>query len=103
DFPMRGAVLLVWLCAMSFELAAQALEITGIQDTYKGTVGEVIHAPLRFVNRSDRPSTSICGNRGDRSGHRRRIISAGGAIAWMALSRIWYSSLNRANPSPTWK
>lgn len=54
---MKGTLVLVWLCATSFELAAQALEITGLQDTYKGTVGEVVRAPLRFTNHSDRPIT----------------------------------------------
>jgi hypothetical protein len=54
---MKGTLLLIWLCAICFELTAQALEITGVQDAYKGTVGEVVRAPLRFTNHSDKPIT----------------------------------------------
>lgn len=125
---MRGAVLLVWLCAMSFELAAQALEITGIQDTYKGTVGEVIHAPLRFVNRSDRPITVYLRKSGGQIGtSQKNYFCRGGncldgAVQDMVLklepgqsltdlevilegglvpgvSTIHYTAVNRANPS----
>src|SRR5690606_16783177 len=46
---------LIWMCAVSVELTAQSLEMTGIQDTHNGTVGDVVRAPLRFTNHSDRP------------------------------------------------
>ena len=38
---------------------AQGYEITGVQDSYNGTIGETIKAPLRFKNTSDRSITLV--------------------------------------------
>ncbi|HEY8510931.1 MAG TPA: T9SS type A sorting domain-containing protein [Cyclobacteriaceae bacterium] len=54
---MKGTLLLIWLCAICFELTGQALEITGVQDAYKGSVGDVVRAPLKFTNHSDKAIT----------------------------------------------
>ena len=43
----------------SLSLAAQSFEVTGIQENYKGLIGETIKAPILFKNTSDRPVTLI--------------------------------------------
>lgn len=35
--------------------SAQSFEVLGLQDTYRGVIGETIRVPLRFRNNSDRP------------------------------------------------
>lgn len=125
---MKGALALVWLCAMSFELTAQALEITGLQDTYRGAVGEVVRAPLRFTNHSDRPITVYLRQSGGQIGTSQRSyfcrggnclddaaqdliikLDPGQSVADLevileaglvpGLSTMRYTAVNRSNPS----
>ncbi|MDV3307720.1 MAG: T9SS type A sorting domain-containing protein [Cyclobacteriaceae bacterium] len=125
---MKGTLFLIWLCAISFELTAQALEITGIQDTYKGTVGDVVRAPLRFTNHSDRPITVHLRRSGGQIGTSQRSYFCRGGDCFdgavgdilikldpgqsvndleilleaglvPGLSTVRYTAVNRANPS----
>jgi hypothetical protein len=53
---------LLWLACISLlshTLAGQSFEITGLQDNYKGLIGETIKAPLRFKNTTDKTITLI--------------------------------------------
>jgi hypothetical protein len=54
---------LLWLVCLNFVLAcslnAQSFEIAGIQEYYKGLIGETIKAPIRFKNTSDKTITLI--------------------------------------------
>lgn len=125
---MKGPLFLVWLCAMSFELSAQALEITGLQDAYKGTVGEVVRAPLRFMNHSDRAITVYLRQSGGQIGTSQKTyfcrggnclnrasqdmilkLEPGQSVTDLeivleaglvpGLSTMRYTAVNRANPS----
>lgn len=53
----------LWLALCSFflggELAAQNFEIVSLQESYKGSIGEVIKAPLQLKNNTSRPLTLI--------------------------------------------
>jgi hypothetical protein len=49
---MKRLLWLVLFLILSANLVAQNFEITGLQDSYKGTIGEVIKAPLQFKNNS---------------------------------------------------
>ena len=52
----------LWLACftlVSFTLAAQSFEITGLQDSYRGQIGETIKAPIRFKNTSEKAVTLI--------------------------------------------
>ncbi|MBL7858744.1 MAG: T9SS type A sorting domain-containing protein [Cyclobacteriaceae bacterium] len=52
----------LWLASftlMGFSLAAQTFEITGLQDSYRGQIGETIKAPVRFKNTSEKSVTLI--------------------------------------------
>jgi hypothetical protein len=44
---------------LSYGLAAQGFEISGLQESYKGTIGDVIKAPLNFKNNGTKPLTLI--------------------------------------------
>lgn len=44
---------------MSLGLVAQSFEVTGIQESYKGLIGETIKAPVLFKNTSDKTVTLI--------------------------------------------
>src|SRR5689334_22237823 len=44
---------------LSLTLAAQSFEVTGIQESYKGLIGENIKAPILFRNTSDKTVTLI--------------------------------------------
>ena len=46
----------VFMCGV---LNAQNFEISDLQDSYKGSIGDIIRAPLRFKNTTDRPITLI--------------------------------------------
>lgn len=50
------SVVLVLLSSIAF---SQGFELSGIQDTYKGIIGENIRVPLRFKNTSDKAITLI--------------------------------------------
>lgn len=65
---MKCAKVLVWLLLLSFNLVAHEIEITGIQETYKGTIGDIVRAPLHFRNNSNKPITLIIRKSGGQIG-----------------------------------
>lgn len=50
------AVMLI-LCARAG--SAQGFEVSGLQDNYRGTIGETIKAPIRLKNTSDKPISIV--------------------------------------------
>jgi hypothetical protein len=56
---MKSLLLLVILAALGTCGYGQGFELTALQDSYKGTIGEAIAAPLRFKNTSDKPITLV--------------------------------------------
>jgi hypothetical protein len=56
---MKIVLLAVMVILLNCAVYAQGFEMTGLQDNYKGTIGETIKAPLRFKNTSDKPITLI--------------------------------------------
>jgi Secretion system C-terminal sorting domain len=58
---MKRFLVIVWMCLLTIGLAAQGqgFEITGLQDSYKGTIGDVIKAPLLFRNNGNQALTLI--------------------------------------------
>jgi hypothetical protein len=56
---MIKTLLLAIMIFSSSCLYAQGFEIAPVQESYKGTIGETIKAPLRFKNTSDKPITLI--------------------------------------------
>ncbi|MEO7989764.1 MAG: T9SS type A sorting domain-containing protein [Chryseolinea sp.] len=56
---MRNFLLLVILMLASLATLGQGFEIVPLQESYKGTIGEVIKAPIRFKNTSDKPIVLI--------------------------------------------
>ena len=59
---MRNLLLLVMGMAISCCVFAQSFEITSLQDSYNGFIGEAIKAPLRLKNTSDKAITLIIRN-----------------------------------------
>jgi len=51
---MRRIVLIAVISALSLSGFAQSFEVSGLQDSYKGTIGETIRAPLRLKNTSEK-------------------------------------------------
>ena len=57
---MKRSLLLACLSVvLTSSLNAQSFEITGVQESYKGLIGETIKAPVRLSNTTDRPITLI--------------------------------------------
>jgi hypothetical protein len=56
---MKTLWLLCGFVIISLGLAAQSFEITGIQESYKGVIGETIKAPVLFKNTSEKTITLI--------------------------------------------
>lgn len=56
---MRNLLLLVMGMAISSCVFSQGFEVTSLQESYKGYIGEAIKAPLRFKNTSDKAITLI--------------------------------------------
>jgi hypothetical protein len=56
---MRRFLYLMCLTFVPLIMRAQTFELTGIQETYKGSIGETIKAPLRIKNISDKPITIV--------------------------------------------
>lgn len=56
---MKRVVLLIGFILMSGVLMAQSFEISALQDSYKGIIGDLIKAPIRFKNNSEKPITLI--------------------------------------------
>ena len=53
---------LLWLACftlLAYSLAAQSFEISGLQEHYKGLIGETIKAPVRFKNTTDKSITLV--------------------------------------------
>ncbi|HEY5918020.1 MAG TPA: T9SS type A sorting domain-containing protein [Chryseolinea sp.] len=59
---MRNLLLLVMGMAISCCGFAQSFEVTSLQDSYNGFIGEAIKAPLRLKNTSDKAITLIIRN-----------------------------------------
>ena len=56
---MRKILLVAMISALSLGAFAQSFEISGLQDSYKGTIGETIRAPLRLKNTTEKPIVLI--------------------------------------------
>jgi hypothetical protein len=56
---MKKVLLLAIMILASFLTFSQGFEIVSLQESYKGTIGDLIKAPIRFKNTSDRPITLI--------------------------------------------
>src|SRR5689334_9953921 len=56
---MKALWLICGLTLASFAVSAQSFEVTGIQENYKGIIGETIKAPILFRNTSDKTVTLI--------------------------------------------
>lgn len=56
---MKRLLLLIGLVLISWGLNAQSFEILGLQESYKGSIGDLIRAPLNFKNKTDKPVTLI--------------------------------------------
>jgi len=56
---MRKFLLLAILALSAGRLSGQGFEIVSLQESYKGYIGEVVKAPVRFKNTSDKPVTLI--------------------------------------------
>src|SRR5690349_5749714 len=56
---MRRFLYLICLTLLPAVLCAQSFELTGLQDTYKGAIGETIRVPLRIKNITDKPITIV--------------------------------------------
>lgn len=56
-------MLKAWLLVMSLTIScwaySQGIEISPLQDSYRGAIGETLKVPLRFKNTSDKPITLI--------------------------------------------
>jgi hypothetical protein len=53
--PMLKCLLFSALTLISLVGFSQSFEMTGLQETYKGSIGETVRAPIRFKNTSDKP------------------------------------------------
>ena len=55
-------VRLLWsvclICA-AYSINAQSFEVIGLQDTYRGAIGETIKVPIRFKNNSEKIITLV--------------------------------------------
>lgn len=60
------------LCGMNSGLLAQELEITGLQDSYKGMIGDLLKVPLHFKNNSDKAITLMIRKTGGQIGSSQR-------------------------------
>lgn len=56
---MKRLLLLVGSVLVCGVLHGQSFEISGLQDSYKGSIGDLIRAPLYFKNKTDKPITLI--------------------------------------------
>jgi hypothetical protein len=56
---MRRLLLAAVFCLVGMGLSAQNFEIAGLEELYKGSVGEVIQVPVRIKNTFDKPITVV--------------------------------------------
>lgn len=54
---MKKILLTAIIALLSYELTAQSFEVSVLQDSYKGTIGEIIKVPLVVRNISTKPVT----------------------------------------------
>lgn len=51
---MKRLLLLVGYVFLCGSLSAQSFEVSGVQDAYKGVIGDLIRSPLRIKNKTDK-------------------------------------------------
>jgi hypothetical protein len=56
---MKRLLRLVCLICAAFTANAQSFEVIGLQDTYRGVIGETIKVPLHFKNNTDKTITLV--------------------------------------------
>ncbi len=56
---MRRLLLVAGFCWIGLGLSAQNFEVVGLEESYMGTVGEIIQAPIKIKNKFDKPITLI--------------------------------------------
>ncbi len=56
---MRNLLLVALFYFLSFALFGQGFEVSAINESFRGNIGETIKAPLRIKNTTDRPITLI--------------------------------------------
>ena len=56
---MKRWLLLIGYVLLYGSLSAQNFEVSGLQDAYKGTIGDLIKAPLRIKNKTEKPITLV--------------------------------------------
>jgi hypothetical protein len=69
---MKIVLLAVMGILLNCAIYAQGFEMAGLQDNYKGTIGETIKAPLRFKNTSDKSITLVIRKISDQIGSTQR-------------------------------
>jgi hypothetical protein len=56
---MKKPLLLIWFTLTSWAAICQSFEITDLQESYKGTIGDLIKAPLHFKNTTEKIITLV--------------------------------------------
>lgn len=56
---MKRLLLLVGYVFLCGSLSAQSFEVSGVQDAYKGVIGDHIRSPLRIKNKTDKTITLV--------------------------------------------
>jgi hypothetical protein len=56
---MKRLLLLVGYVFLCGSLSAQSFEVSGVQDAYKGVIGDLIRSPLRIKNKTDKTITLV--------------------------------------------
>ena len=56
---MKRLILLVGVLLICVGSNAQSFEMADLQESYKGSIGDIIRAPLQFKNTTDKPITLI--------------------------------------------
>ncbi len=56
---MKNVLLFVILILAGFKSFSQGFELVNLQESYKGNIGDLIKAPVRFKNTSDKPIVLI--------------------------------------------
>lgn len=69
---MKCLLALIMLCGLGSGLLAQELEITGLQESYRGAIGDLVKVPLHFRNNSDKAITLIIRRTGGQIGTSQR-------------------------------
>jgi hypothetical protein len=56
---MKRLLLMVGFVSICPVVTAQSFEVSGLQESYKGSIGNIIHAPLHFKNTTEKPIVLI--------------------------------------------